>query len=89
MVNNAITIALAKVPFVLETRYDRSALIVAIPDRITKDFKQSGTVLTFTVTFQRNGDSLGQSVESCQEYKLSDCTSQLVSDIKSAAGMGN
>jgi hypothetical protein len=87
--NNAITIALTKPPFVLETRYTRSTLVVAIPDRIVKDFQQSGTILTFTATFHRDGDSLGQSVESCREDKLSDCVDQLVSDTKSAAGMGN
>jgi hypothetical protein len=30
--------------------------------------------------------SLGQSVESCNENKLSDCTDQLQSDVRFAAG---
>ena len=48
----------------------------------------SGAIWTFTVQFRRNGDLLGQSVESCSDTMLSDCTDQLVSDVKSAAGMG-
>jgi hypothetical protein len=64
------------------------ALVVTIPDRIIVERKTAGTTWTFTVAFRRNGDSLGQSVEICEEKKLSDCTSQLVSDVKSAAGIG-
>ena len=86
--NNAIAAALTQPPFLLQTRNMPGALVVTIPDRITVDQKASGKVWTFTVAFRRNGDLLGQSVESCEEKKLSDCTDQLVSDVKSAAGMG-
>ena len=87
--NDAITTALTQPPFVLLTRNMPGALVVAIPDRITVDRgKVSGTSWTFTVAFSRNGDPLGQSVESCNEHRLADCTDQLASDVKSAAGMG-
>lgn len=87
--NNAITAALTQPPFLLLTRNIPGALVVAIPDRVTVEHLQvSGTVWTFTVAFSRNGDSLGQSVESCNERQISDCTNQLVSDVKTAAGMG-
>ena len=86
--NNAVTTALAQPPFVLHTQRVPGVLVVDIPDRISVDRTTDGSTWTFTVTFTRNGDSLGQSVESCNEHKLSDCTDQLVSDAKSAAGMG-
>jgi hypothetical protein len=89
VLNDAITAALNQPPFVLHTQNMPGALIVAIPDRITTDRgKVSGTTWTFTVVFSRNGDQLGQSVETCNEHRLSDCTDQLASDAKSAAGMG-
>ena len=88
VLNDAITAALTQPPFVLHTQNRPGALVVAIPDRITTEHgKISGTTWTFTVTFSRNGDSLGQSVESCNEHNLTDCTDQLASDAKSAAGM--
>ena len=87
--NDAIAAALTQPPFVLQTKYMSGALVVAIPDRITVDhLKVSGITWTFTVVFSRNGDQLGQSVETCNENKLTDCTDQLASDVKSAAGMG-
>jgi hypothetical protein len=86
--NDAIVAALTQPPFLLQTRNMPGALMVSIPDRIAVDRKTSGPVWTFTVAFRRNGNSLGQSVESCEEKNLSDCTDQLVSDVKSAAGMG-
>jgi hypothetical protein len=86
--NDAITAALTQAPFLLQTRNMPGALVVTIPDRIDADHKTSGTVWTFTVAFRRNGDSLGQSVEICEEKKLNECTDQLASDVKSAAGLG-
>jgi hypothetical protein len=86
--NDAIAAALTQPPFLLQTRNMPGALVVTIPDRIIVERKTAGTTWTFTVAFRRNGDSLGQSVESCEEKKLGDCTSQLVSDVKSAAGIG-
>lgn len=89
VLNDAITTALTQPPFVLHTQRMPGALIVTIPDRITTDHgKVSGITWTFTVDFSRDGDSLGQSVESCNEHKLADCADQLASDVKSAAGMG-
>jgi hypothetical protein len=86
--NNAITAALAQPPFALHTQSRPGALVMAIPDRISVERTTNGSTWTFTVTFTRDGVSLGQSVESCNEHELSVCTAQLVSDAKSAAGMG-
>ena len=89
VLNNAITTALTQPPFVLHTQNRPGALVVSIPDKIkVEHLKMSGTTWTFTVAFSRNGDPLGQSVESCNEHALDDCTAQLTSDVKSAAGMG-
>jgi hypothetical protein len=86
--NKAIMAALTQAPFVPGARYAPGVLVVTIPDQIAVEhLKVSGTTWTFTVAFSRNGDSLGQSVESCNEHRLADCTDQLVSDAKSAAGM--
>jgi hypothetical protein len=88
MLNNAIAAALTEPPFVLQTRYTPGVLVISIPDRVTVEHgKVSGTVLTFAVAFSRDGGSLGQSVETCNDNKLSDCTDQLVKDVKSVAGM--
>jgi len=48
--------------------------------------KVSGTYYDFSVAFSRDGSSLGQSAQSCSDRKLSDCTDQLVQDVKSVAG---
>lgn len=86
--NDAIAAALTQPPFLLLTKNAPSALVITISDHVAAEhLKVSGTVWTFTVAFSRNGDSLGHSVESCNEHKLSDCTDQLVSDVKSVAGI--
>jgi hypothetical protein len=86
--NDAITAALSQPPFVLATRPAPGTLIFSIPDKVQVEHgKVSGTSWSFNVAFSRDGDNLGQSVESCSEHKLSDCTDQLQSDIRSAAGV--
>jgi hypothetical protein len=85
--NDAITVALSGQGFVQVLRPGPGVLIVSIPDRIEVDRGRiSGTTWSFTVAFSRDGSSLGRSAEGCNEHKLSDCTDQLVLDIKSAAG---
>lgn len=88
--NDAIAAALTQPPFVLHARIVPGALVVTVPDGVDIEHRNvSGTTWSFTVLFSRDGTSLGQSVESCNEQKLTDCTDQLVSDVKSAAGMSN
>jgi hypothetical protein len=85
--NDAITVALSGPGFVQVLKPSPGVLIVSIPDRIDVEHgRVSGTTWSFTAAFTRDGSSLGRSVEGCNEHKLSDCTDQLVSDIKSAAG---
>jgi len=85
--NDAITVALSAQGFVQVLKPGPGVLIVSIPDRIEVDRGRiSGTTWSFTVAFSRDGSSLGQSAEGCNEKKLSDCTDQLLLDIKSAAG---
>jgi hypothetical protein len=85
--NDAITLALSSPGLVQVLKPGPGVLVVSIPDKITVDRGRiSGTTWSFTVAFSRDGASLGQSVEGCNEHKLSDCTDQLVNDVKSAAG---
>jgi len=85
--NDAITAALSGQGFVQVLKPGPGVLIVSIPDRIEVDRGRiSGTTWSFTVAFSRDGSSLGRSAEGCNEHKLSDCTDQLVLDVKSAAG---
>ena len=85
--NDAITTALSGQGFVQVLKPGPGVLIVSIPDRIEVDRGRiSGTTWSFTAVFSRDGSSLGQSAEGCNEHKLSDCTDQLVLDVKSAAG---
>lgn len=86
--NDAITAALSSQGFIQVLKPTPGGLTVSIPDRIDVDRRKvSGTTWSFTVAFSRDGSSIGQSAESCNEHKLSDCTDQMISDIKSAAGM--
>ena len=56
-------------------------LTLAAPDGVSKDKED----YIFTVVFSRDGTKIGEAVESCPIKKLTDCTDQLVLDIKTAA----
>jgi hypothetical protein len=85
--NDAIAAALSQPPFLLHTSVTPTTLVVSIPDKVEVEHgKISGTTWTFNAVFSRDGDARGYSRESCNETKLSDCTDQLQSDVRSAAG---
>jgi hypothetical protein len=87
--NDAIAAALTQPPFQLMTKEAPGVLVLSIPDKIEVEHgKISGTSWSFNAVFSRDGSTLGQSAESCSDTKLSDCTDQLQSDVRSAAGMG-
>jgi hypothetical protein len=87
--NDAITAALSQPPFLLATKVTPTTLVVSIPDKVEVERgRVSGTTWTFNAVFTRDGDSQGYSQESCNEHRLSDCTDQLLIDIRSAAGAG-
>jgi hypothetical protein len=82
--NKAIQTALSQPPMQLVARPFAGVLVLSVPDRIDVDHKQvSGTQYSFIVAFTRDGDSLGQSQQSCGAAKLSDCTDQLLQDVRS------
>jgi hypothetical protein len=84
--NKAIQAALSQPPLQLATKPFAGAVIMTVPDRVEVSHKKvSGTAYSFTVAFSRDGSSLGQSQQSCTADKLSDCTDQLVLDVKSVA----
>ena len=89
-INDAITAALSQPPFVLATRITPTTLVVSIPDKVEVERgRVSGATWTFNAVFTRDGDSRGYSQESCNQHQLSDCTDQLLIDIRSAAGAGS
>ena len=84
--NQAIQAALSQPPLQFETRPGPRTLVVSVPDRVEVENKKvSGTFYSFTVSFSRDGSALGKSQQSCNAAKLSDCTDQMVLDVKSAA----
>jgi hypothetical protein len=88
-INDAITAALSQPPFLLATRVTPTTLVVSIPDKVAVEHGRiSGNTWTFNAVFSRDGDARGYSQESCNESQLSDCTDQLLIDIRSAAGAG-
>jgi hypothetical protein len=84
--NTAIQQALSLPPLRLETRPGPQTVIVSVPDKVDVQHKKvSGTFYGFTVAFSRDGRSLGESQQSCGLDTLSECTDQIVLDVKSAA----
>jgi hypothetical protein len=87
LLNKAILEALAQPPLQLAEKPSAGAVVVAVQGKVEVTRKKvSGTYYDFTVAFSRDGSSLGQSAQSCSDKKLSDCTDQLVQDVKSVAG---
>ena len=84
--NNAIQEALSQPPFRLEMRPTAQTIIVSAPSRVDIERKKvSGKFYSFTITFTRGGSSLGQSQLACGDETLSECTDQIVLDVKSVA----
>jgi hypothetical protein len=86
--NDAIVAGLSQPPFLFSPKLTPKALVLSIPDKVEVTHGHaSGTSWGFNVVFLRNGDTLGQSREDCTENKLSECIDQLMSDVKTAAGV--
>jgi hypothetical protein len=84
--NKAIQAALSQPPLQLAAKPGAGVLVVTVPDKVDVSHKKvSGTAYSFTVAFSRDGRALGQSQQSCTAGTLSDCTDQLVLDVKSVA----
>jgi len=84
--NKAILAALSQPPLQLAGK-PFTGVIVVLPSNVEVTHKRvSGTYYDFSVTFTRDGSSLGESAQSCKEDTLSECTDQLVMDVKSVAG---
>jgi len=86
--NDAITAAMSAQGFVQVLKPTPGALTISFPEKITVDKGRiSGSTWSFNVAFSRDGSSLGIAAESCNEKKITDCTDQLMQDIRSAAGV--
>ena len=86
LLNKAILEALTQPPLQLAEKPSAGAVVVAVQGKVEVTRKKvSGTYYDFTVGFSRDGSSLGQSAQSCSDKDLSECTNQLVLDVKSVA----
>jgi hypothetical protein len=84
--NRAIQAALSQPPLQLAGKPFAGAIVVT-PSKVDVTHKKiSGTYYDFSVTFTRDGSSLGESAQSCNADNMSECTDQLVQDVKSVAG---
>jgi hypothetical protein len=80
---NAIEAALSSKPFVRHEKPGTGFLLITETEK--PKFREGA--LEFSVSFFRNGDHLGGSIETCDTNKVSDCADQLASDAKSAAAI--
>jgi hypothetical protein len=88
LLNKAIQTALSQPPLQLAGKPFAGVLIISVSGKVEVTHKRvSGTYFDFTVTFTRDGSSLGESAQSCKEDTLSECTDQLVQDVKSVAAV--
>lgn len=78
---DAVQAAFSQKQFQLAAGPGPDVLTLSAPDGVKKDKED----FLFTVVFSRDGDRLGEAVESCPIKKLTDCTDQLVLDVKTAA----
>jgi hypothetical protein len=82
--NKAIQAALSQPPLQLVAKPFAGVLVITVPGKVEVTRKQiSGTYYDFTVSFSRDGNSLGQSQQACNASNLAECTDQLVQDVKS------
>jgi hypothetical protein len=84
--NNAIKAALSQPPFRLEMKPGPQTIVISAPDQVEITKKRvSGAVYSFTVEFSRDRSSLGRSQQACGNEALSECTDQIVLDVKTVA----
>jgi hypothetical protein len=85
--NKAVEDALSVPPLQLAEKPGPHVVSVSVPGKVEVSHKQvSGTYYSFLVVFSRDGAALGQSQQDCNAARLSECTDQMVLDIKSVAG---
>jgi len=78
---NAIKAVFSSQPFSQLAKPGNDVLTITETD---KPNYHNGAV-EFSVSFFRNGSHLGDSIETCQTSKVSDCADQLAADAKDAA----
>ena len=84
--NDAVMAALTQPPFRLEMKPGPQTIVISAPGKVEIEKKRvSGTFYNFTVEFFRDRSSLGRSQQACGDETLSECTDQIVLDVKSVA----
>jgi len=84
--NQAIREALSHPPLRLEAKPSPQTIVISAPGKVEIVRKKvSGTFYSFTIEFLRDRSSLGQSQQACGDDTLSECTDQIVLDVKTVA----
>ena len=78
---DAVQAAFSKAQFQSASGPGADVLTLSAPDGAKNDRDD----YIFTVVFSRDGDKLGEAVESCPVKKLAECTDQLLLDTNTAA----
>ena len=84
--NDAIMAALSQPPFRLEMKPGPQTIVISASGQVEVEKKRvSGTFYNFTIEFFRDRSSLGRSQQACGNETLSECTDQIVLDVKTVA----
>jgi hypothetical protein len=84
--NQAIQEALSQPPLRLEAKPSPQTIVISAPAKVEVVRKKvSGIFYGFTLEFSRDRSSLGQSQQNCGDDTLSECTDQIVLDVKTVA----
>jgi len=81
LADKAVQAVLARPGFIATATPDAKTLVVTpgmVEDRRTKGF-------SVTLSFQQDGDPIGEAVENCTADKLDECADQIAADFTSAA----
>jgi hypothetical protein len=82
----AIRETLSRTPsFNMMAKPTPDTLVITVPGGFGREGHEDTIKYSYTVVFSRNGDKLGESLESCVAGKVQECADQLAADAQSAA----
>lgn len=85
--NAAIEAALSRPPFKIVKSISPGVLVI-VPDGVASNKQKDERIFwQFTTKFSRDGDSLGESYQSCLTSNVLDCTEQIRLDAMTASKM--
>ncbi|HET7083214.1 MAG TPA: hypothetical protein VFI23_00475 [Rhizomicrobium sp.] len=87
LLTKAIQTAFSQPPLQLAAKPFPGVVVVTVDGKVdVAHWPVSGTTFGFSVAFTRDGTKLGESAQSCNANMLTDCTDQMVQDVKSVSG---